>query len=170
MKKLSENWIKVIPEDNKKYFKAASNIINCKPHVQYIDDLGSDSKINLQFLMNITEMIVQANSIGEEELKKYKQTGESPSNDLYSKKVEHDKINKMNTRENERREERKQLDSLFEQMYAQLRSMIDSGNVRPPKAQKGLLPLEKTIINYCRKHFDFIQKWNVYWYKESKDL
>jgi predicted RNA-binding protein with RPS1 domain len=127
-----------VPNEDKKYYKAAFNIINGNPHVSYADELGNNSSINLKFLENVVALIHQANQVGVKTLNKYKQSGESPSLNLYSSKIGNEKLNKTSKQEKKRQQERKELDKLFADLTKDLQKLT-----KEPKKKLEKSPIEK---------------------------
>jgi hypothetical protein len=163
MKKLLNDWALKVPNEDQKYYKAAFNIINGNPHVSYADELGNDSRINPKFLENAVALIHQANQVGVEALNKYKQTGESPSLNLYSSKIGNEKLNKTGDQEKKRQQERKELDKLFVDLIKYLKELTTK-----PKQKLYESPIEKKIHNFSGEFFSFKNDWEVYWFQENK--
>ena len=163
MKKLLNDWSLKVPNEDQKYYKAAFNIINGNPHVSYADELGNDSRINPKFLENAVALIHQANQVGVDALNKYKQTGESPSLNLYSSKIGNEKLNKTGDEEKKRQQERKELDKLFIDLTKDLKELTTK-----PKQKLDKSPIEKKIYNFTQELFSFRNDWKVYWFQENK--
>ena len=163
MKKLLNDWAMKVPNEDKKYYKAAFNIINGNPHVSYADELGNDSSINPKFLENAVALIHQANQVGVDALNKYKKTGEAPSLDLYSSKIGNEKLNKTGDQEKKRQQERKELDKLFVDLTKDLKELTTK-----PKQKLEKSPIDKKLINFSQELFSFKSDWAVYWFQENK--
>ena len=162
MKKLLNDWALKVPNEDQKYYKAAFNIISGNPHVSYADELGNDSRINPKFLENAVALIHQANQVGVEALNKYKQTGKSPSLNLYEDKLK-EKLKKAAEQEKKRQQERKELDKLFVGITKDLKELITK-----PKQKLDKSPIEKKIYNFSQELFSFRNDWEVYWFQENK--
>ena len=163
MKKLLNDWAMKVSNEDKKYSKATLNIINGNPHVSYADELGNDSRINPKFLENAVALIHQANQVGVEALKKYKQTGESPSLSLYSNQIGNKKLNETGEQEQKRQQERKELDKLFTGLIKELQELA-----KKPKQKWEKSPIEKQIHNFTQELFSFRNDWTIYWFQENK--
>lgn len=167
MKKLLKRWEEVVPQEDKKFYVEASNIISGKAHVSYINELGTCSSVNPQFLANTTELMYQANKVGENAVENYKKTGKTPDIDLYSSQIGNANINKTNKRETERRKEMKELDSLLNEVHVGLTNLMD----KPPVSKVNTrFPVEETIGIFLGKIFPFKSNWQLYWYNDNKDL
>ena len=156
MKKLLNDWAMKVPNEDKKYYKAAFNIINGNPHVSYADELGNDSSINPKFLENAKALIRQANKVGLDDLNKYKKTGEAPS-------LNFEKLNKAAEQERKRQQKRKELDKLFADLTKDLKELITK-----PKQKLEKSPIEQKIYNFSGKLFSFRNDWEVYWFEDNK--
>ena len=167
MKKLLKQWEEVVPKEDKKFYVEANNIISGKAHVSYINELGTCSSVNPQFLANATELMYQANKVGENAVENYKKTGKTPDIDLYSSQIGNANINKTNKRETERRKEMKELDSLFNEVHVGLTNLMDKPPIKDIHAH---LPVEETIKKFVEKLFHFRDNWQLYWYTDNKAL
>ena len=167
MEKLLKRWEEVVPEEDKKFYVEASNIISGKGHVSYINELGTCSSVNPQFLANATELMYQANKVGENAVENYKKTGKTPDIELYSSQIGNANINKTNKRETERRKEIQELDSLLNEIHVGLTNLMD----KPPTKNINERPHADLIIGkFLEKLFSFTNKWQLYWYTDNKDL
>ena len=166
MRELLNKWSLKVPNEDIKYYKAALNIISGNSHVSYADELGNDSRINPKFLENAVSLIHQANKVGQDALKKYKQTGESPSLDLYSSKIGNEKLNKAGEQEQKRRQERTELDNLFVEITKDLQELAKKKPIQ--KLDKS--PIQKKMINFTQELFLFKNEWKIYWFQENKTV
>ena len=167
MQKLLKQWEEAVPQEDKRFYKEANNIISGKPHVSYVNELGTCSNINPQFLANTTELIYQANKVGENAVENYKKTGKTPDIDLYSSQIGNANINKTNKRENERRKEIQELDSLFNVVHTGLTDLMSKS---PTKDVNVRFPVEEKIKEFLEKLFYFRNNWQLYWYNDNKDV
>ena len=167
MKKLLKRWEEVVPQEDKKFYIEANNIISGKAHISYINELGTCSSVNPQFLANATELMYQANKVGENAVENYKKTGKTPDIDLYSSQIGNANINKTNKRETERRKEMKELDSLLNEVHIGLTNLMDKPPIKDINAH---LPVEETINKFVEKLFHFRNNWQLYWYTDNKAL
>ena len=129
----------VSSNEDKKYYKAAFNILNGNPHVSYADELGNDSSINLKFLENAKALIRQANKVGLDALRKAAE------------------------QEKKRQQERKELDKLFVDLTKDLKELTTK-----PKQKLEKSPIDKKLINFSQELFSFKSDWAVYWFQENK--
>ena len=167
MKNLLKRWEEVVPQEDKKFYVEASNIISGKAHVSYINELGTCSSVNPQFLANATELMYQANKVGENAVENYKKTGKTPDIDLYSSQIGNANINKTNKRETERRKEIKELDSLFNEIHTGLTNLMDKPPIKDINARP---PVELKIGKFVEKLFYFTNNWQLYWFNDNKNL
>ena len=167
MKNLLKRWEEVVPQEDKKFYIEANNIISGKAHISYINELGTCSSVNPQFLANATELMYQANKVGENAVENYKKTGKTPDIDLYSSQIGNANINKTNKRETERRKEMKELDSLLNEVHIGLTNLMDKPPIKDINAH---LPVEETINKFVEKLFHFRNNWQLYWYTDNKAL
>ena len=114
MIKQIREWKEWVPEVDRKYYETTIDILEQKKSESYVSELGNNSKINPNFLINSVGLIHESNQIGVEAIKNYEEKGIIPSLDLNSKKVGNEKINATSKPEEERRKQQKNLDNMLD--------------------------------------------------------
>ena len=159
-------WKMMVPLEDQKYYDAAINIIEGRPSQSFANELGKGGSINPAFLAGTVGTVYEANKVGQDALHHYQQTGQAPQMNLYSQNVGNPNINRTGAQEQQRRNERAQLDNLFDNVT----NIINQISYQTNKTKNQFL----NDCNYHNKQFiqsynQFIQKYQLYWYKDDKD-
>ena len=167
-------WKEWVPEIDRKYYKTAIDILEQKKTESYVSELGDNSKINPNFLINSVGLIHESNQIGVEAIKNYEEKGIVPSLDLNSKKVGNEKINATSKPEEERRKQQKNLDNLLD---AITRGFVDLLQIQHDKEQgkqtndlqKQIDKFERNLLNIAEALYAYKEKYQYYCYLDQKE-
>jgi hypothetical protein len=167
-------WKKWIPEVDRKYYKTAIDILEQKKSESYVSELGDNSKINPNFLMNSVGLIHESNQIGVEAIKNYEEKGIVPSLDLNSKKVGNEKINATSKPEEERRKQQKNLDNMLDAVthgfidLLQIQTDMDKGK-QTNDVTKLVDKFENNLLNISEALYKYKEKYQFYCYLDQKE-
>ena len=89
-----------------------------------MSELGDDSKINPNFLINTVGLIHESHQIGVDAVKNYQEKGIEPSLELHSKKVGNEKINATAKPEEERRKQQKNLECVYLVTWVNVKALV----------------------------------------------
>ena len=159
-------WKSMVPKEDQKYYDAAINIIEGGPSQSFANELGKGGSINPAFLAGTVGTVYEANKVGQDALHHYQQTGQAPQMNLYSQNVGNPNINRTGVQEQQRRKENAQLDMLLDNAINAINKISQQTN----KTMNQFL----NACDYHNKQFiqsynQFIQKYQLYWYKDDKD-
>jgi hypothetical protein len=108
--------------------------------------------------------VYEANKVGQDALHHYQQTGQAPQMNLYSQNVGNPNINRTGAQEQQRRNERVKLDNIFDNVSNIIGKMGPKRNVNIYLSEYNSYSKQ-----FIQLHNQFIQRYQLYWYKDDKD-
>ena len=174
MIKQIREWKEWVPEVDRKYYETTIDILEQKKSESYVSELGNNSKINPNFLINSVGLIHESNQIGIEAVKNYEEKGIIPSLELNSKKVGNEKINATSKPEEERRKQQKHLDNMLD---AVTRGFVDLLQIQNDTKQGKQInniqgqvdKFERHILNIAEALYKYKEKYQYYCYLDQKE-
>ena len=160
-----EKWKKCVPQEDKRYYDAAIQIINGGTSESFIHELGKDSKINPAFLAANVGIVHESRQVGERAWDNYKQKGIEPQMRMHEQYHGNDNLNKAGQRELQRQSENKKIDQLFDQLENILGLMKEAKIGQNYKSD-----YEKCSTEFIKECDNHIKQYGIYWYKNTQSL
>jgi hypothetical protein len=158
-------WKMMVPLEDQKYYEAAINIIQGRPSQSFANELGKGGSINPSFLAETVGTIYEAHKVGQDALHHYQQTGQAPQMNLYSQNVGNPNINRTGAQEQQRRNERAQLDNLLDNVSNIMGKMGQQRNMNIYSSEYNSYSKQ-----FIQLHNQFIQRYQLYWFLLLQDL
>jgi hypothetical protein len=161
-----EQWKEKVPDEDKKYYDTGINILKCEQANSFVDELGSSSNVNPNFIKNSIGIFAESNQMGKNAIEDYKSKGVQPDLVLHSEQIGNDDINKRGKDEHKRREQIKELDNILDILDTLLSDIYIEQN---KEQKKGLLKTYKKHANdFIQKCEEFKKCNTFYWYKDNQ--
>ena len=158
-------WKMMVPLEDQKYYEAAINIIQGRQSQSFANELGKGGSINPSFLAGTVGTVYEAHKVGQDALHHYQQTGQAPQMNLYSQNVGNPNINRTGAQEQQRRNERAQLDNLLDNVSNIMGKMGQQRNMNIYSSEYNSYSKQ-----FIQLHNQFIQRYQLYWYKDDKNI
>ena len=159
-------WKTMVPPEDKKYYEAAINIIQGKPSKSFANELEKLGSISPSFLPRKAGFFYKKLKVGQDDLyhHDYQQTEQAPQINPYFQDINNPNTHRTGAQERQRRNEREQLDNLFDNVEKTIAKMGQQRNVSPYLNEYN--SYSKQFIQFYNQ---FIQKYQHYWYKDDKN-
>ena len=159
-----EQWKEKVPDEDKKYYDTGINILKCKQANSFVDELGSSSNVNPNFIKNSIGIIAESNKIGENAIEDFKSKGVQPDLVLHSEQIGNDDINKRGKDENKRRKQIKELDDILETLDTLLADIKQNNESK----KSSLKAYKRNANDFIKKCEEFKKGNTFYWYKDNQ--
>ena len=154
-------WKEKVPDKDKKYYDTGINILKCEQANSFVDELGSSSNVNPNFIKNSIGIFAESNQMGKNAIEDYKSKGVQPDLVLHSEQIGNDDINKRGKDENKRREQIKELDDILDTLLSDILQNNESKN-------NSLKAYKKNANDFIKKCEEFKKGNTFYWYKDNQ--